>query len=193
MLDNLERCDFTLSYVQFGNKSKLTLYRLSDFYTLFYFRYVENNRSRDDQYWQHHFMDRNVESWEGFSFEEICLRHLPHIKQRLGISGMATEASAWRFVPPKGDERKDTQIDLVIKRADKLIHLVEMKFSDGPYLISKDYEERLKMRRNLFMEMTGIRRGAVMTFVTPAGVSQGIHSSIIHSQLTARDLFAELI
>ena len=37
----LERCDFTVSYAQFGNKNKLTLYRLSDFYTLFYFRYVE--------------------------------------------------------------------------------------------------------------------------------------------------------
>ena len=59
MLDNLERCDFIVSYAQFGNKSKQTLYRLADFYTLFYFRYVENNRSRDEQYWQHHFMDRS--------------------------------------------------------------------------------------------------------------------------------------
>ena len=37
MLDNLERCDFIISYAQFGNKNKLTLYRLSDFFTLFYF------------------------------------------------------------------------------------------------------------------------------------------------------------
>ena len=104
----LERCDFTVSYAQFGNKNKLTLYRLADFYTLFYFRYVENNRSRDDQYWQHHFMDRSVVSWEGFSFEEICLRHLPHIKQALGIAGIATEYSAWRFIPVKGNETKGT-------------------------------------------------------------------------------------
>ena len=104
----LERCDFTVSYAQFGNKNKLTLYRLADFCTLFYFRYVENNRSRDDQYWQHHFMDRSVVSWEGFSFEEICLRHLPHIKQALGIAGIATESSAWRFIPVKGNETKGT-------------------------------------------------------------------------------------
>ena len=193
MLDNLERCDFTVSYSQFGNKSKLTLYRLADFFTLFYFRYVENNRSRDDQYWQHHFMDRSVESWEGFSFEEICLRHLPHIKQGLGISGIATESSAWRFIPQKGDERKGTQVDLVIKRVDKIVHLVEMKFSESPYTISKEYEEKLKSRRNLFMEMTGIKRGVVITFVTPAGVSQGLHSSIVHSQLAAKHLFADVL
>lgn len=138
-------------------------------------------------------MDRSVEAWEGFSFEEICLRHLPHIKQGLGISGMATASSSWRFIPPKGDERKGAQVDLVIKRVDKIVHLVEMKFSEGPYIISKEYEEKLKARRNLFMEMTGIRRGAVMTFITPSGVAQGLHSSIVHSQLTARHLFADIL
>lgn len=192
MLDNLERCDFIVSYAQFGNKNKQTLYRLSDFFTLFYFRYVEDNRSRDEQYWQHHFTDRSVETWEGFTFEEVCLRHLPHIKRGLGISGMATEASSWRFVPQKGDERKKAQIDLVIKRADKIVHLVEIKFSETPFAITKAYEKHLQERKNLFMEVTGIPRGVVHTFISPKGLSNGLHSSIVHSQLTAEDLFAEV-
>ncbi len=192
MLDNLERCDFIVTYSQYGNKNKQTLYRLADFYTLFYFRYVENNRSRDDQYWQHHFTDRSVESWEGFTFEEVCLRHLPHIKRGLGISGMATESSSWRFIPQKDDVRKGAQIDLVIKRADKIIHLVEMKFSEAPFVIKKEYESQLKYRKHLFMEVTGVRRGAVHTFITPMGLSEGMHSSIVHSQLTAKDLFASI-
>lgn len=192
MLDNLERCDFIVAYNQYGNKNKQTLYRLADFYTLFYFRFVENNRSRDEQYWQHHFTDRSVESWEGFTFEEVCLRHLPHIKQGLGISGMATESSSWRFIPKKGDTRKGAQIDLVISRADKIIHLVEMKFSENPFVIRKDYEELLKTRKSLFMEITDITRGPVLTFITPMGLSQGLHSSFVHSQLTAKHLFANL-
>ena len=192
MLDNLERCDFIVAYGQIGKKVKQTLYRLADFYTLFYFHYVEANHSRDEQFWQHHFADRSVESWEGFTFEEVCLRHLPQIKFGLGISGMATESSAWRFIPSKGDSRRGGQIDLVISRADKIIHLVEMKFSERPFVITKDYEERLKTRKMLFMEMTGISRGPVYTFVTPMGVSRGIHSSFIHSQLTAKDLFADI-
>lgn len=160
--------------------------------TLFFFRYVENNRSRDDQYWQHHFTDRCVESWEGFTFEEVCLRHLPHIKQGLGISGMATESSSWRFTPQKDDMRKGAQIDLVISRADKIIHLVEMKFSEMPFVIKKDYEERLKERKALFMEVEGISRGPVFTFISPMGLSQGAHSSIVHSQLTTKHLFASI-
>jgi AAA+ ATPase superfamily predicted ATPase len=192
MLDNLERCDFIISYGQYGNKSRQTLYRLADFYTLFYLRYVENNQSRDEQYWQHHFSDRSVEAWEGFTFEEVCLRHLPHIKFGLGISGMATESSAWRFIPAQDDQRKGAQIDLVIKRADKVIHLVEMKFSESPFIITKDYEQRLKDRKNLFMEVNKLQRGPVHTFITPMGIARGIHASLVHSQLTAKDLFASL-
>lgn len=190
LLSNLERCDFIVSYVQFGNKNKQTLFRLADFYTLFYFRYVEGNLSRDEHYWQHHFMDRSVQSWEGFTFEEVCLRHLPHIKQGLGIAGIATEASAWRFTPSKNDTRKGAQIDLIIKRVDKLIHLVEMKFSEKSYTITKDYSQQLLERKHLFMDITGIDRGAVLTFITPMGLSQGVHSSIVHSELTSKDLFA---
>lgn len=192
LLTNLERCDFIVSYAQFGNKNKQTLYRLADFYTLFYFRYVEGNLSRDEQYWQHHFMDRSVQSWEGFTFEEVCLRHLPHIKQGLGIAGIATEASAWRFIPSKEDTRKGAQIDLVIKRIDKIIHLVEMKFAEKPFTITKDYAQRLLERKHLFMDVTGIERGTVLTFITPMGLSHGAYTSLVHSQLTASDLFAAI-
>lgn len=191
MLDNLERCDFIVSYSQFGNKNKLALYRLSDFYTLFYFHFVFGNNSRDEQYWQHHYTDRSVESWEGFTFEEVCLRHLSQIKRGLGISGMATEASSWRFVPSKDDNRKGAQIDLVIKRSDKIIHLVEMKFSEQKFSITKDYAQRLQDRKTLFMEITGISRGVVHTFITPSGIAQNSNFGIVHSQITSKDLFAE--
>lgn len=190
ILDNLESCDFIVSYQQFGNKSKNTIYRLCDFFTVFYLRYMKDNRSRDEQYWQHHFMDRSVESWEGLCFEQLCLRHLPFIKKGLGISGIATEASAWRFVPSTNDTRKGAQIDLVIKRADKVVHLCEMKFSEKRYVITKDYEERLRQRRELFMEMTGESRSVVLTMVTPKGLKPGQHTSFIHSEITAEHLFS---
>lgn len=191
MLENLESCDFIVSYQQFGNKSKQTLFRLCDFFTLFYLKYMRDNRSKDEQFWQHHFMDRSVESWEGFSFEQLCLRHLPQIKLGLGISGIATESSAWRYLPGQDVNAKGAQIDLVIKRVDKMVHLCEMKFSEHPYTITKDYEEKLKARRLLFMEATGETRGVVLTMITPMGLKQGIRSSFVHSEITVRDLFRE--
>lgn len=44
----------------------------------------------------------------------------------------------------------------------------------------------------LFMEVMDIRRGPVFTFVTPMGISRGVHSSFVHSQLTAKDLFIDI-
>lgn len=189
ILDNLVDCDFVSRYAQMGNKERGMLYRLSDMFLLFYFRYVDGNNTRDEQYWAHHYRDRDVSAWQGYSFEQVCLIHLPHIKQGLGISGMATECSTWRFVTPKDDERRGAQVDLVIRRADRLTHLVEMKFSELPYEITKDYEERLRDRRMTFSSVTGITHGLLDTFITPEGVKRNSHSSFVHSQLTAKDLF----
>ena len=207
MLENLERCDFVLAYAQYGNKTKQTLYRLCDFYTLFYFHYIKDNRTRDEEYWQHHFQDRNVGSWEGFSFEELCFRHLPHIKHALGISGIGTEASSWRYVVKDdngegltvngesvsvSEEKKGAQVDLVISRVDKMIHLCEMKFCETPYEIKKNYAETVSKRKEVFMNVNNVERGVVITFVTPKGIKSGVHSSIVHSSVTAEDLFATL-
>ena len=111
----------------------------------------------------------------------------------LGIAGIATESSAWRFTPSSDDERKGAQVDLVIRRADKMTHLCEMKFSENPYTIKSDYEKRLRERRELFMEVTGTSRGVVLTMITPQGLKLGSHNSYIHSEITSKQLFADLM
>ena len=67
-----------------------------------------------------------------------------------------------------------------------------MKFSETPYVINKDYEQKLRERKALFMEMTDATRGSVITFITPMGVAQNSHSAMVHSQLTAKELFAAI-
>ncbi len=191
ILQNLERCDFILSYAHLGMKVKNAVYRLCDFYTLYYFRFLENNNTQDEQYWVHHINDRSIAIWEGFSFELLCLMHLNQIKKGLGISGMATEASVWRFVPNKDDDANGFQIDLVIKRIDKILHLCEMKFSDHRYAIDKRYENLLRERLRTFEEKSGYSRGCVYTFITPAGLVDGIHNGLVHSQITSKELFWE--
>ncbi|MBQ0048376.1 MAG: hypothetical protein KBT33_12895 [Prevotellaceae bacterium] len=62
---------------------------------------------------------------------------------------------------------------------------------EHPYVISKDYEEKLKSRRLLFMDATSESKGVVLTMITPNGLKKGLHSSFIHSEITAKDLFFE--
>ena len=129
----------------------------------------------------------SVESWQGFSFETICMTHLEQIKQKLGISGIATTTSSWRKLG--GKENKGAQIDLVIDRADRIINLCEMKFSEQPYSISKDYEEKLRNRMAIFKEDTKTRQSLVTTMVTTYGVLKGIHSGIVQNEVLMDDLF----
>lgn len=191
MLTNLERCDFIKGFNRIGNKSKLTLYRLLDFYTLFYFKFIQRNRTMDEDYWMHNFQTHSVEAWEGFTFELVGLCHIAQIKKALGISGISTAISSWRSIPNNSTDKYGTQIDLVISRVDKIVHLCEMKFCENQYVITKDYEEQLRRRAQVFSEETHISRGVVHTLITPVGLNQGAHSGIIHSVVTAKDLFAE--
>lgn len=191
ILQNLELCDFITSYNQFGNSTKLCIYKMADFFTMFHFRFMQNNHSRDEHYWQHHFMDRRVQSWQGLAFEQLCIRHIRQIKHGLGISGIATETSTWRYVAGTDENRKGAQIDLLIKRVDRVIHLCEMKFTDQPYTITADYEARMKERQQLFREVTKTRDAVVLTMVTPMGIAAGKHTSNIHSSITAKDLMAD--
>ena len=67
-----------------------------------------------------------------------------------------------------------------------------MKLSETPFVITKNYGQRLLERKSLFMEITGVARGAVITFVTPRGLSKGMNTSLVHSEITAQHLFAEI-
>ena len=190
VINNLERCDFIISYTQFGNKTKGAIYRLIDFYTLFYYKFVGKNDSKDEQWWTNNYDSRSVQSWQGVAFELVCLTHLTQIKHALGITGISTSASAWRYVGAKDDKSdKGAQIDLVIDRGDHTINLCEMKFSTGPFVISEDYEQHVRFRTALFREKTHTTKSLVTTFVTTFGVANGIHKSIVAKEITAKDLF----
>lgn len=191
VLKNLERCDFIISYTQFGNKTKGTIYRLVDFYTLFYYKFVGQTDSKDEQWWTNNYDSRSVMAWQGVAFELVCLIHLPQIKQALGISGISTSASMWRFNAPRDNkEEQGAQIDLVIDRGDHTINLCEMKFCTMPYVINDKYEQYIRQRIALFREKTKTTKSLVSTFVTTFGVANGMHKSIVGKEIVAKELFS---
>jgi len=191
LLRNLERCDFVISFSQFGSVAKGKLFRLVDFYTLFFFKFLASQSSMDEEWWQHNFTSPSVSSWQGRSFELVCLQHIPQIRAKLGIAGISTSASSWRYVASKGaDSEEGGQIDLVIDRADHTINLCELKFSTGPFSLKKDYEEKLRARIQLFKQKTKTPKTPVSTFITTFGVVNSHAHSIVEREVTAEDLFA---
>lgn len=94
----------------------------------------------------------------GLSFELICLNHHRQIKAALGISGVGTSISTWRSKADKTSGIPGFQIDMIIERADRIIHLCEMKFSTDLYGITTNYETKLRERMSLFRMATKTRK-----------------------------------
>ena len=186
VLADLEQCDFVLPYARYGNVKNNTIYRIKDFYTLFYYKYVNGVATKDPHRWTHLSSTPQVASWQGFSFELLCLLHLEEIKKALGIDRILNDASAWR----SKQTDQNTQIDLVIERADHNINLCEMKFSSGMYVIDKSYEQKLRERMSIFQAETKTRCSTRITMVTTYGVLQNKHSGIVDDEVLLDDLFS---
>ena len=186
VLNNLEECDFIAKRTVFGKKATV-LYRLVDVYTLFYFKFIEGNNALDDNWFSHNLDSRSVTSWMGLTFELICMQHHKQIKKALGIAGVATSVYTWKCEAT--EEHRGAQIDMLIERADRMIHLCEMKYSQSTYNIDKDYEMALRNRMGIFNLVTKNKKALLQTFVTTFGLGEGKHNSIVHSEVTLDDLF----
>lgn len=186
---NLERCDFIKATAQFGKGEQSRIYRLTDFFTVFYYKFMQGNVTGNETWWQDNYSKPQVMSWCGLSFERVCESHVKQIKSALGISGVATEVSTWQKSKDKKGE--GAQVDLIIKRADRMVHLCEMKFATGTYTLTSDYEEVLRNRQSVFTQTTQTNLSIVHTFVTTYGVKDGMHKGIVHSEVTMENLFKE--
>ena len=122
---------------------------------------------------------------------EAKLKILARKRKALNIGGVASEAYIWFDKADKTKNQRGAQIDLIIERADRVINLCEMKFSQAQYKISADYEIKLRNRMELFRDRTHCTKSLVNTFVTTFGVANGIHSSIVNSEVTLDNLFQE--
>ena len=170
ILEELETSGFILRTIPFGRAGRDALFRLTDEFTLFHLRWAKRDmdwlQTRGTPAWR---------AWAGYAFENLCLRHIPQILIALGIAGVKTKVSAWRYQPKSKDER-GAQIDLIIDRRDDVIHLCEMKFCDEPFIITKKYADELQMKRNVFRKVTSARKTLFTTFVTKNGVKENSHS-----------------
>ena len=185
-LSELEQCGFIERYSDFTKAKYCSYYRLVDPFTLFWLKYVKDNNTKDEYYWTNLTDDGGRRAWSGHAFELLCLRHLPQIKNKLGISGVSTEAFAWK----SKESHPGAQVDLLISRKDGVINLCEMKYSLHPITLSAKDDEELQSKRAAFLAETGSRKAVHITMVTTYGVTDKGHSAAIQSQVTLDDLFA---
>ena len=186
ILNNLEYSGFIRINDFFGKKKKI--YQLSDYYTLFYFKYIKGNYGKDEHFWSNTSGNPSRLSWAGLTFEQVCKDHSPQIKKKIGISAVLSDISVWKTT---GDtEHAGAQIDMVINRRDKVINLCEAKYSTAEYEINKKYDMNIRNKIAAFQSDTKTKSALHFTMITTYGVKKNKYSDIVKSEITMDDLFA---
>jgi len=185
-LTDLVRCDLIKCYNirRKRNISSNGIYQLTDFFTLFHFTFLKKSSTAPD-YWEKHLNTPIVNNWQGLAFERVCMAHIPQIKKALGIDRIYTEYYSWR----SNGENGKAQIDLMIERADQMMNLCEIKYSEDEYLLDKAEMQKILRRRTLFKSETSTRSGIFLTLVTPVGLIKNSYSEEINQVVTGDDLF----
>lgn len=182
----LVNSDFIIPYTPLGAKRE-TYYKLIDNFCLFYLNFIGKKTVSDESFWQNTVMSPAIASWQGFAFEEVCFSHIGQIKSALGIAGVQADISS--LIIKKDGKKAGSQIDLLIDRADRVINLCEIKFSNKEFVIDNSYEEKLRQRTEIIRELTKNKKNIHLTFVTTFGLKSNAYSNRVQKSLSISDLF----
>lgn len=188
LLEELTESGFITPYIPFDRTAKDSIYKLTDEYSHFYVKFIENSKSKGAGTWLKFSTGTSWKSWSGLAFEGICMKHIIQIKTTLGIAAVYTETSVWRYRPQKDEQ--GAQIDLIIDRQDQCINICEIKFSISDFEITKSYAVDLQNKLKIFRDRTKTRKTLFLTMITTHGVKNSSnYIGLIQSELTADVLF----
>ena len=184
-LEDLVNCDIIRCYftkVKGKVKSNDAYYQLVDLFTLFHLTY--SKKLKTDDYWEQHLNTLVTNAWQGLAFEHVCMAHISQIRHALGLDRIAVEYYSWRS---KNTPR--AQVDMIIERADRLINLCEIKYTQGEYTITASEDLKVRNRILAFTQETQTKSGILTTWITPFGLASNEYASQILYQVTLNDLF----
>lgn len=192
-LNELEEAGFIISFVPYGRAKKGVYYRIIDEYTLFYIRWIEpvSNRIKlgtsQGHYWQSKSQTPSWKSWSGYAFEAFCYKHIDKIVQAMNIHA-GFEIGTWRYIPKSKDE-KGVQIDILLDRSDGIINIIEIKYSQKPFRITKQYANQLGDKIDVFQEHQKTDKEIHLTMITLNGLFENAYSESLVSNTLCLDDF----
>ena len=184
-LENLEYCDIIRRYVTKVNgkpKTNEAYFQLTDLFTLFHLTFSKKLTTED--YWEQRLNTPVINTWQGLAFEHVCIVHLNQIRHALGLDRIAVEYYSWRS--------STAQIDMIIERADRLINLCEVKYTQSDYTITAEEDQKVRNRISSFVRETKTRYGILPTWITPYGLFKNEYSTNVQYQITMNDLFVSI-
>jgi len=198
-LKALEDAGFILSFTPHFHKKRGIYYRVIDEYTLFYLDWIaplkdtKMQKALEKEYWKTLSQTPKWFSWAGYAFESVCYKHLNQIRRALDLSPTAIPNS-WRYTPEKNDhaEVSGAQIDLLFDRQDNSITVCEIKYTNKPFIIDKQYMQVLENKVKVFKTKTRTKKDIFMALVASDGIKENSYSdNLISKIVNIDDLFQE--
>ncbi len=157
VLKDLDMCGFIEIYqpYQAEHNSNLIRYCVSDSYLRFYFKFISplSDRIQEGDYNESPLHALNKESyrkWLGLSFERFCRKHSQMIAAIIGFSAVRYKSGAF-FNRATIKEQAGYQIDLIFDRADHVLTICEIKYTQsktGTDVI-EEFEKKLRQMPDL--------------------------------------------
>ncbi|MGM9704347.1 MAG: ATP-binding protein [Prevotella sp.] len=188
VIEDLENCGFIRKVAAFGRKSQQS-YMLIDNFTLFYLKFIKKNTENDESFWSHSYQSPLRRAWVGIAFERVCFQHLRQIRQALGIGGVVS--SVYSLNIPPTELHRGAQIDMIIDRADNMVNICEMKYSNEEYVVTKDDALSIANKTSRLLEVMKKRKSVAITIVTVHGIAHTGYWNNVQNVVTADNLFME--
>lgn len=196
-LKALEEAGFIKSFTPFSHQKRGTYYRVIDEFTLFYLQWIEPikqtlfSQGVPNHYWENEMRTAAWAIWTGYTFESICYKHLGQICRSLNINPTSIP-NTWRYVPKKNSTERGAQIDLLFDRQDNAITLCEIKYSDKPYALDKEYVGILQRKVKVFKEKTKTQKQIFIAMIAANGLKNNFYADDqISTVVTLEDLFKD--
>ena len=182
MLEELEQSGFIRKYSGYGKSIRNSLYQLTDFFSMFYIKFMKKASPSDTLFWLNSNDSAAYRNWAGYAFEKVCTYHIKEIKKAIGIAAVQTQTYAW--------QAKGAQIDLVIERRDGIINIFEIKFSINEFLIDKKYDAVLRNKVGIFKQVTNTKKAVHLVMISTYGIKQNEYANtVLQNSITINQLF----
>lgn len=187
-LNELTESGFILKIYPYGKQEKNALYRLTDEFSLFYLKFMQQTKANEKNNWQQLSTTTAYQSWCGYAFENLCFTHIEQIKKGLQIAGIHSSYYSWQVAGSSAET--GAQIDLLIDRADNCINIFEMKFSNTEFTITKKYADELASKLTSFRKQTKTKKALLLSMLTTYGVLENDYKTqLVENELKMDILF----
>lgn len=192
VLNDLEMCGFIESYTpyQVEKNSNLVRYCIADSYLRFYFKFISPlfERIQQGDYNSAPLYALNKESyqkWLGLSFERFCRKHSLVIAKIIGFSAVRYTSGVF-FNRTTIKETAGYQVDLVFDRADHVLTICEIKYTQGKTgtEVIEEFEKKLRLLPDLK------KKTIEKVLISASGATDALHARAYFDRIiTLDDIF----